>query len=236
MDKDETARALEHVRLMIATPCYGGQVTSHYLQSIVRLTRLATQIDLKFTLFSVDNESLITRARNRCVHTFLESDATHLMFVDADIGFSPFDVFRMLLHDEDIVVASYPKKGLDWEALVDRKVDSVLEARAITIQHVVNVASELEGSSLLEVLDAGTGFMVIKREVIDRMIEANPEWAYGHEAGGVWHAIFDCEIDDGRYLSEDYTFCRRWQRLGGKILLDPEIILTHTGSYTFGIT
>lgn len=238
MDRHEVARALKGVKLMVATPCYGGQVTSRYLQSMLKLSRMATEIGLEVRLATQDNESLITRARNRSVHQFLESSSTHLFFIDADIGFEAADVFTMLLHDVEVVVGTYAKKGLSWGELVGREIGSELEAQLATMQHVVNRVdpTPVDGSELLEVYDAGTGFMLIRRDVLERMVEAHPEWAYvNEEDGSTWHAVFDCEIDEGRYLSEDYAFCRRWQRMGGRILLDDRVILTHTGSYMFGV-
>jgi hypothetical protein len=235
MDREQASAMFSAVRLFIATPCYGGQVTSDYLQSVVGFTRLAEDIGLKFSLFTSKNESLVTRARNRCVAAMLESDATHLLFLDADIGFDPLAIFQLLARDVPIVCASYPLKGINWAALVGKKFKSVTEMQDAAITHVVH---GLEGpdpsTGLVPVREAGTGFMLIKREVVEEMIAANPQWNYEHEEGGEWSAIFDCEIVDGRYLSEDYTFCRRWQRMDGTVWLDPTITLTHTGTYTFG--
>ena len=235
--KEGVKQALKDVRPFIATPCYGGQVTSEYLQSIVYFSRLATEINLKFQLFTSKNESLVTRARNRAVASFLKTDATHLVFIDSDIGFNPFDVFRMLLHDVEVVCASYPMKGIDWEFMLNKTFTSVEEIKDASIQHVINSLGEADPKTgLLTVKDAGTGFMFIKRSVIESMIEAHPEWSHDMSNNETWSAVFDCEIEDGQYLSEDYTFCRRWQRMGGTVWLDPEVNLTHTGSFTFGVS
>jgi hypothetical protein len=241
VERQIVEEAMRGVRLFIATPCYGGNVTTEYLQSIVAFTRLAQDIDLKFYLFTSKNESLVTRARNRSVAAFRKADATHLMFIDADIGFDPFAVFYMLMRDVDILSASYPIKGIQWENLLGKKHKSVPEMQDASIRHVVQDFNQQDpNTGLIPVKDAGTGFMLIKRNVIESMIKAHPEWAHGSEDPNypdeIWHAIFDCEIEDGRYLSEDYTFCRRWHRMGGTVWLDPTITLTHTGSYTFGIT
>jgi len=240
MDKKQAIEAVENVRLMIATPCYGGQVTADYLQSLVSFTRLASEIQLKFFLYTTTNESLVTRARNRCVAAMLESDATHLMFIDADIRFDPMSIFQMLFYNEDVVCASYPKKGINWQALLGRKFKNVSEMQDAATMHVVNSIGEPDATTgLIPVKDAGTGFMLIRREVIEHMIACNPDWSYAADesySGKRWHAVFDCEIDDDVYLSEDYTFCRRWQRLGGTVWLDPAVTLAHTGTYTFGFS
>ena len=235
MNREQAEVIVSDVRLFIATPCYGGQVTSEYLQSIVAFTRLATEINFKFSLFTSKNESLVTRARNRSVAAMLQSDATHLLFIDSDIGFSPLSIFQLLARDEPVVCASYPLKGINWPALIGKKFKTVTEIEDASISHVVHALEKPDiDTGLIPVGEAGTGFMLIKREVIEQMISENPDWKYEHEEGGTWHAIFDCEIVDGRYLSEDYTFCKRWQRLGGTIWLDPTITLTHTGAFTFG--
>jgi len=235
VNKEGVKKSLEGFSLFIGTPCYGGQVTSQYLQSIVSFAKLSKDVELKFSLYTSVNESLVTRARNRCVAAFLQTDSTHLMFVDADIGFNPFDVFKFLLHDVDVVCASYPMKGIDWNFMLNKTFTSVEEIQDASIQHVINNLGEMNTENgLLPVEYAGTGFMLIKREVIERMIVDHPEWSYKLE-GEQQYAVFDCEIENDNYLSEDYTFCRRWQRMGGTVWLDPNINLTHTGTHTFGV-
>ena len=181
------------------------------------------------------------------VRIFLDTDATHLMFIDADIGFNPEDVVRMISHGKEVVCGSYPMKGVAYDALVGANIRSAEEAERIATRQVINFMPadqkkfnnsgpvQLSAENgLLELQDAGTGFMLIKREVIEKIIEANPQIAYQHEADNrTWHAVFDCEISEGRYLSEDYTFCRRWQRLGGKVWLDPKVVLNHQGTHIF---
>ena len=202
---------------------------------------------------TVINESLITRARNELVKNFLMTDCTHLFFIDSDICFTPEDVFRIIGHDKDVVVASYPLKGYRWSNLEGiKEISNPEEIRMKTIDHVVNFKFKSEEDmmngrlelceGLVEVHEGGTGFMCIKRHVIEKIIEANPQTAYKKEMrfliderddGNRW-AVFDTEIEDGqRYLSEDYLFCRRWQRLGGKIWLDPFVELTHIGTHAF---
>lgn len=240
--------------VMVATPCYGGMVHEPYLRGLTSLVTEISGAGLPVHLATVVNESLITRARNELVKHFMMTECTHLMFIDSDISFGAEDVIKLLNHDKDIVVGAYPLKGLRWSNLsgITGDIDPDEVRRRVT-EYVVNFqfASEkdaMEGKldvveGLIEVKDAGTGFMCIKRNVIETMIEKMPELTYRREVrflmndkdDGVRWAIFDCEIDkdDGRYLSEDYLFCRRWQRLGGKVWLDPTIILTHVGTYSF---
>jgi hypothetical protein len=181
---------------------------------------------------------------------FLDTEATHLLFIDADIEFKPQDVVRLLLHDKPVVCGSYPLKNVDLSNLVDRPPMTLEEIKRSVSKYVINLETEDRNNisktnapvkvatedGLVAIQDAGTGFMLIKREVIEKIIEAHPEIKYTHEEDqSTWHAVFDCIIDpeENRYLSEDYTFCRRWQKLGGKVWLDTEVILNHVGSYKF---
>ena len=238
---------------MIATPCYGGMVHEGYLRGVSSVVADLSATGLPINIATVINESLITRARNELVKHFLLSKCTHLFFIDADICFQAKDVFRLISHNKDIVVASYPLKGQRWsnlEGMTDIK--DVEEIRKRVIDHVVNFKFNSEEDlkngkvnveqGLVEIHEGGTGFMCIKRHVIEEIIKANPQTAYQKEVkfligpnddGSRW-AVFDTEIEEnGRYLSEDYLFCRRWQRLGGKIWLDPFVELTHMGTYAF---
>jgi hypothetical protein len=95
--------------------------------------------------------------------------------------------------------------------------------------------------NLVKLKDAGTGFMCIKKEVIQKMFDAMPELSYKNDINvdnkfePFMYALFDAIIDpeSRRYLSEDYTFCRRWQNMGGEVYLDPRTALNHVGHYTF---
>ena len=199
------------------------------------------QYGMQLGYFTRSNESLITRARNDLVFSFLQTPATHLMFIDADINFNAEDVFKMISYDKDIVTGAYPTKTINWENMSGKKDTSIQGLQ----QNSVRYASGTSGAAktkegLLEVVDGATGFMLIKREVIEKMIKHYPETRYIPEVydepsqkGMSKYALFDTMIEDGRYLSEDYTFCRRWQKMGGKIYVDPTIILDHVGTYTF---
>jgi glycosyltransferase involved in cell wall biosynthesis len=257
-DKPQINPALEKIKgkkLMIATPCYGGLVNEGYAQSMFTLPSICTQFGVSVGYITIANESLVTRARNELVNAFMKSDADYLMFIDADIRFDPKAIIRMLTHDKDVVVGAYPLKQLDWEKVVSAAKEKTLspkEAVKEAAMYVINVHkpdADLVGKTvdvqikngLLEVYDAGTGFMLIKRSVIEKMIEKYPETKYYSDRDvtlsaeeNTRYALFDTEIDaDRRYLSEDYTFCRRWQKLDGKIHLDVNTVLDHVGTHIF---
>lgn len=248
--------SFNNLKPLIATPCYGGLIHEGYLRGFSSFVAAAIDTGLQINLATVINESLVTRARNELVKFLLKSDSTHLFFIDADIQFTAEDVFKLLMHDKDIVVGSYPLKGVRWDYLKDediKNIDSVDELKRRTTSYVVNYkfnndeefrkGTPIVQNGLVELEVAGTGFMCIKRHVIEKIIDAMPEIKYkkeenylqGIDDDGVRWAVFDSEIDKerGYFLSEDYTFCRRWQRLGGQVWLDPTIKLTHWGTYAF---
>jgi len=215
--------------IFFATPCYGGLLTDQYFLSMFRLSQTFMQHGINFRITTLRNESLITRARNIMVAMFLESDCSHLMFIDADIEFQAEDIMRALAYDKPIMAAAYPKKALPIQYAINIKFTNK-KKRKIRVEN-----------GAVEVLDASTGFFLIKREVIEKMMQAHPELHYRNDSNidekfhKYCYALFDTILDpdDNRYLSEDYTFCRRWQKLGGEIWLDPNTKLNHVGSYTF---
>jgi len=222
----------EKCSVFFATPCYGGLVTDQFFLSIFKASQELVRHGITFRLTTLRNESLVTRARNILSAMFLESGATHLFFIDADIEFDPDSVIRMLAMDKDIIAAAYPKKALPIQYAMNFKyIDPV--KKQIRVEN-----------GAVEVWDASTGFFCIKREVFEKMMLAYPDLHYKNDSNidpklqKFCYAFFDTMIDkdengDNRYLSEDYTFCRLWQRLGGEIWMDPNTRLNHIGSYTF---
>jgi len=218
--------------IFFATPCYGGMITDQYFLSMFKASQVLSQHNVSFRLTTLRNESLVTRARNILTAMFLATDATHLFFIDADIEFDAESVLRAIAMDKDIIAAAYPKKALPIQyALNFKYVDPV--KRQVRIEN-----------GAVEVWDASTGFFCIKRNVFERMMVEYPDLHYKNDSNidpslqKYCYAFFDTLIDrdengDNRYLSEDYAFCRLWQKLGGEIWIDPNTKLNHVGSYTF---
>lgn len=248
---------LREKHIFIATPCYGGQIGEPYFRSMMRFVILCNKYDIPFTISTLANESLVTRGRNTLTSFFMENNsATHLFFVDADIEFNPEDMLRMVAYDKPIVVGAYPKKAVNWESIISAARRDEAET-ADTIEghssnYVVNFdwLQDQDGNrtpqvqivdNLVKLKDAGTGFMCIKREVIQKLMDAHPEMKYVNDINvdpkyePFMYSLFDTMIDpeSRRYLSEDYTFCRLWQQLGGDVFLDPRTALNHVGHYTF---
>jgi hypothetical protein len=233
------------VRLFIGTPCYGGMVTSRYMQSICAL--LCHKIpNLNVSIKTVAYESLITRGRNTIVAAFLDLPAeTHLMFIDADIGFSVDKVQRMLNFNQDVVAGMYPLKRLDYDLAALQRAANGEPLQTAQLRYVGLPCEGEERKTMngfVTGVYAGAGFLMIKRRVLELMAAKYPETHYtGADNSAIpsespnLYALFDCLIDreTGYYLSEDYAFCSRWRALGGTIWLDSRSKLTHVGPHDF---
>lgn len=207
------------MHIAIGTPCYGGLIHARTAGALAyAVAELAIRGDRPSWL-TIEGESLVPRARNMIVHRFLASDASRLVFVDADIEFLPSDIRTVLDCEEDVVGAAYPKKTPGGGLVVER------------------LSAERIQGELVEVARIGTGFLSLSRRAIERMVTAHPEAAYrvcgGPDDGELVYALFDTSIRDGRYLSEDYVFCDRWRALGGAVWMHRHVRLGHIGSMTY---
>jgi hypothetical protein len=232
------------IHLVVATPCYGGMLHQRYMQCVCLLMQYGNAHDIRITVELLGRESLITRGRNMLVSKFMDYEtATHLLFIDSDIGFEIQQVLRMLLMDKDIVGGMYPLKVLEWdnEALARAQGGEPLDYAAMRFVGTPCNPPEREGAFVTAEY-AGAGFLLIKREAIQRMFETYPELHYvaAHNSSDPYlsrhqYALFDCGIDEEtrEYLSEDYAFCRRWRKIGGKIWLDTDSRLVHIGVHEF---
>ena len=245
---------LRKEKIFVATPCYGGMLTEAYFRSMVRTLTFFNQHQIPIAFGTIANESLVTRARNVLVAYFLQSNYTRLFFIDADIEFQVEDVLKLIAHNKEVCVGAYPKKGVNWqrirdsvlrkstEEISDRDIAAAGSDYAINFKFVNRDLKQIAiENGVIKLHDGATGFMMIKREAIDKMIAAYPELKYNNDLNtppdlqDFFYAFFDTMIDpkDKRYLSEDYTFSRRWQDIGGDIWLDPTISLNHYGSFNF---
>jgi hypothetical protein len=219
---------MRKARLHFCMPCYGGMLTESTFISMLKFMAAANKLGLNFTVDTMVNESLVQRGRNSLTAKFLafEPKSTHLMFIDADIGFEPEEIIKLLLADKDVCGGLYPKKALPIQYVVNK---------------IPNSEKDPANPNMVEVANLGTGFMMIKREVIEKIIMARPDLHYADAIGldpkydPYKYAIWDCSIDEvtREYLSEDYHFCKLWRNMGGKIFADLSIKLDHTGYYKF---
>jgi len=219
-----TLKFLQEQHIYFALPMYGGMCSESTFAGLVKFAIIATKLKINFTMDIIYNESLIPRARNNLVAKFMGCpEATHLMFIDVDLAFDPEAILKLLCNNQDVVGGLYPKKS-------------------IPISYVVNLTADpvVNKEDLVEVDTLGTGFMLVKRHVFERMFNAFPELkyrdslAYAPECEHFMYALYDTEItEDGTYLSEDWAFCLRWKRMGGRVFANPTIKLDHTGFYKF---
>ncbi|GGF33072.1 hypothetical protein GCM10011611_44130 [Aliidongia dinghuensis] len=235
------------VHLAIGTPCYGGQVTSQFAVSLLKLQRACDQRGIGFTVLLQGGDALVTRARQNVVAHFLGNPAaTHLLFVDADIGFEPEAAFRLLDFGADMAAGVYPTKKIDWPKVkaVAAQGREPIEAAALSyVLEFLDPGRIGVRDGFARVRYAGTGFLMIRRPVLERMQAHYAELKYAreHQANDPLkdsphrYALFDCLIDreTGTYLSEDFSFCRRWTAMGGEIWADLQSRLSHTGPLTF---
>ncbi|MGY3451233.1 hypothetical protein [Bradyrhizobium sp. USDA 4353] len=239
----------ERIHLVVATPCFGGQVSSIYASSIFALQReLRATSNVGLTVHMRDGDALITRARANLVTLFLnDPTATHLLFVDADIGFTPKQVFRLIESGGDMVAGVYPVKKVNWTKARRAIQSNRMDVPAASLDYVLEIDDPdhvAVVNGFTRVRYAGTGFLMIRRRVIEAMI-AHPAYASlqffrEHSQDALAgspnrFALFECMIDPetGTYLSEDFAFCKRWTDLGGEIWADLDSRLDHVGPSVF---
>ena len=214
---------LRTTKVHIAMPCYGGMLTESTFMSFIKWANTARQLNIDWTLETMVNESLISRARNTLTAKFLDMpDATHLFFVDADIGWEPWHLLVLLNRDVDVIGGLYPMKTMP-------------------IKWVVNgfEGAEEGPDGLQEVSKAGTGFLLMKKHVFEKLKTHPAVKQYKNDIGldpkydAHLKTYFDTAVRQNRYYSEDWTFCENWRDIGGRIWMDKRVLLRHSGSYVF---
>lgn len=231
--------------LYIATPAYGCLLTVQYLQCILQTQLVLSNMGYGVCLDLLGNESLITRARNLLTKRFLNSPATHLLFIDADITWSPEAVVRLVEKDKPVVSGVYPKKFIDWEQVEKKLRSDVKEPpEMMGLDYNINVTERTVSveNGFAKVTDAATGFMLIRRDALEALYSKFAQELFvvndllgANQAVKDYIAVFDCMIDTDtrRYLSEDFAFSRRWQSIGGEVFCDLAVPLGHTGGFHF---
>jgi hypothetical protein len=248
--------------ICILTPCYGGNCNANYVRCLLATFELCKKYNIKIKVEFCSGDSLISRARNNLIALGMnQKDITHLLFIDSDIMWKPVEVIKLLLADKFLVGGTYPIKKYFWNKIADNYSTNTFIRDKIEIKNNnnINISNEsmiknnllkynfnlfsnefnLDGN-LLKVGHIATGFMMMKRELIDEMIIKFPETKYSDDIGFLnesenkyAYALFDCGVVNGHYYSEDWLFCHRWLGIGGDVYLDITINLTHTGSEDF---
>ncbi len=216
---------LKTTRVHICMPCYGGQLTESTFMSYIKWANTARQLGLDWTVETMTNESLISRARNTLTAKFLHTkESTHLMFIDSDIGWEPWHLLVMLDAQKDVIGGLYPMKSMPIKWCVNG---------------IPGQPEPAPEENLIEVSKTGTGFLLIKREVFEKL-DAHPATKpFKNDIGldpvldPYMKTYFDTAVREGRYYSEDWTFCENWRDIGGQVWVDKRVLLRHTGTYTF---
>ena len=215
---------LRQQRVHICMPCYGGMLTESTFMSYIKWSNTCRQLGIDWTIETMTNESLISRARNTLVAKFLNTtESTHLVFIDADIGWEPWHLLLLLNHDVDVIGGLYPMKSLPVRWVVNG----------------VDGGDVSEDGHRVEVSKTGTGFMVVKRHVFEKLNDHPAVVPFKNDIGldpaldPYMKTYYDTDVREGRYYSEDWTFCENWRDMGGKIYVDKRVLLKHTGNYVF---
>ena len=231
-----------NIHLAIGTPMHGGLCNSEYTQSLLNLSESANKSNVKLTTIFLGNESLIQRGRNTITHHFMQiPDATHLMFIDADIKFRTQDIVRMIQSDKSLIIGPVPLKGYNWEQIRQRALDG--EDDIGRIGGVFNI-NKLPGIDMVdenepfEIEHGGNAFMMVRRDVFETLKPHTPIYTNGGRSMPENVEIYDyfrVEInkDTNHLLSEDYFFCHSYRQHGGKVWCAPWVETGHFGSHLF---
>lgn len=230
------------MKLTIATPMYGGNCKGVYTEALINLIFQLSNRGHQVRYIKIYNESLITRARNTLVREFLTTDDDALLFIDADHSFDVSHVIKMIESGHDLIGAIYPMKNINWGMVKEAAIrgeEDLAPYSGFFSANLKQGTNKVVVDQPLEVDNVGTGMMFISRKVFDTMAPHCETYAY-HGSDGLMKLdqrvieFFKTEIDEiGVLLSEDFYFCRQWQRLGGKVYAAPWVHITHAGEYEF---
>lgn len=229
------------MKLMIATPMYGGMCSGEYTRSSLGIIPVMQANGVVVSFAYIYNNSLITSARDQLAAICLKHDFTHMMFIDADIKFNAEDILSMIQADKDVIAGVYPKKEINWHMvhqMVQRgaKPEELPNYTGTLVVNLLDYEKErlVKANEPLEVFGAGTGFMLIKRSVfealaphVDKYIDSSSE----EEINSFFFLMKDPQT--GKQLSEDYAFCHLCRQHGIKIYVAPWVRLGHAGSMLF---
>jgi hypothetical protein len=244
-------------KMYILTPCFGGICYVNYIDCLVKTLSLFRYFNFDIDVIFCKNDSLVSRARNNLIAKAMSNPkTTHMIFIDNDIIWEPIDIIKLAIADKPIIGGAYPLKSYKWDRLtdpasiqgfIDKKNNSILKnmisdsemVRFNAVNYNVNHLSnnlQIEGN-IAKVRHLATGFMMIQRNVVEKMFKAFPSTKFFDDINFLKlhenefaYALFDCGVEDGHYFSEDWMFCERWNKMGGSIYLDVTVNLVHSGT------
>jgi hypothetical protein len=213
------------MKLLIATPAYGGSVFTGFTESLIYTCQMLTHMGIEFEVKFINNQ-IVTRARNMLTHIFMSNETfTHMIFIDADITWSPMDILKLLKHDLECVIGIYPNKKYIWV-----NDNLILQPSSVIVKN--EIPNE---NKLIKVKHAATGFMMLKKSALERIKhEVDTFILPSNNVKITLHNYFDCNVVDHDYLTEDYYFSHLFNKNGGIIFADTSIKLLHTGTHVYG--
>lgn len=234
-------------KLFISTPCYDAMMTMQYTTSILNLVTFLNQYKIDFVIDFTGNESLIPRARNHALGKFMDSDCTHLFFIDADIEFKPQAVMDLILYNKDVACGSYPKKTYNWSRFMhsmqnEQNSKESLDSRGLDFAYNAmcdsdNKVIQDDNKKFIRAKHASTGFMMIQRNIVEKLYKKHTELEIITDnltkKNTLICGLFCCMIKDKQYLSEDYSFCERVNEIGGEVWINYNHNLNHIGKHIF---
>ena len=203
-------------KLLIATPFYDVKGFSPYIRSLVQTVHALTLAKIPFEWMDRSGDSYVWRARNSIADLFMHSDATELVFIDSDHGWTLQSFFQLLQADEEIVGGAYPVKN-NWEMF------------GVTIHTNKDFTPEVNAEGLIRADMVPTGFMKIKRSVFEKLKAARPNDWYWDDGAKIYNYFGHLTIDHVAY-GEDISFNRRWQMIGGDLWVEPRCTISHIGT------
>ena len=230
------------IHLVIGTPMYGGMCTSDYTQSLLNLSESANKSGVKLTTIFLGNESLIQRGRNTIAHHFMNlPDATHLLFIDADIKFRTEDIVKMIQADKSLIIGPVALKGYNWDEIRSAAINGEYDIQRTGGVFNINKLPDIDmvdENEPFEIEHGGNAFMMIRRDVFETLKPHTPIYTNGGRSLPDGVEIFDyfrVEInkDTNHLLSEDYFLCHSYRQVGGKVWCAPWVETGHFGSHLF---
>lgn len=232
------------MKICLCTPMYGGLCNAAFMAGVLELQMALKSLNVDFTYFFVINDSLITRARNKLCKYFMESNSTHLLFIDADIEFRVIDVINMIKSDKQLVGCAYAIKSLNWNKIAETAASGCKDPQLLKqsgLMAVVNTIMPIS-NDIVQVAELGTGLLLIKREVFDIIMRKNPndlllldspEDLNKTQNERIYYRFFDTAVENNRYLSEDYVFCKKWKECGGLVYMLKNTETKHWGNFAY---
>ncbi|KVQ81855.1 hypothetical protein WK05_27175 [Burkholderia ubonensis] len=238
--------------IFVATPAYGGMCYLPYVNGLLELQRACVVAGIEFDYFYVSGTALLHEQRNVAVERFLQSDLSHMMFIDADIGFRADDVIRMFEQQHHVMIGLYPAKTINWTSVVNaarsdpsasvEKIALFSASYNKTAYAMDNTEVGITPDSIFEIDSGGTGLMMVARPVFQKMESAYPhtkvQFPYSYQnlvpdATSMYEHFEFLREPDGRSLSEDISFCKKWRACGGKLYACSWFKTVHAGLHLY---